>query len=81
MYHSQKFLLIGGADVNLPDSQGHTALYLCAKQGQDEAVKVLLSAGADANYVCMQEGGFTPLIAAAANEHLQTVTILIKVCL
>ncbi|KAH9066462.1 L-asparaginase [Lactarius vividus] len=40
-------LLEAGALVHLRDSLGHTALYYAARQGQDEIVSMLVSAGAN----------------------------------
>lgn len=68
----------GGVDVNMQNAQGDSALYMSAKDRQEDMVRLLLSAGAHANFVC-QHGGFTPLIAAAANDNLHVVSLLVKV--
>ncbi|KAH9050604.1 L-asparaginase [Lactarius hengduanensis] len=44
---SVRTLLEAGALVHLRDSLGHTALYYAARQGQDEIVTMLVSAGAN----------------------------------
>jgi lysophospholipase len=44
---SVRTLLETGALVHLRDSLGHTALYYAARQGQDEIVSMLVSAGAN----------------------------------
>ncbi|KAH9005330.1 L-asparaginase [Lactarius hatsudake] len=44
---SVRTLLEAGALVHLRDSLGHTALYYAARQGQDEIVSMLVSAGAN----------------------------------
>ncbi|KAK7503828.1 hypothetical protein BaRGS_00004951 [Batillaria attramentaria] len=67
-----------GIEVDKPNTWGHTAAYLAAKNGEVEMLKSLLSAGANANYICKEEGAYTPLIAAAANEHVQVVSALTK---
>eukprot|EP00961_Rhodomonas_salina_P112810 1517561-Rhodomonas_salina.1 len=42
-----KELMKAGADTEVKDENGYTALHWAAGEGQDGAVKVLLEAGAD----------------------------------
>jgi ankyrin repeat protein len=59
------FLLDHGADVNLADGQGKTALYHAAEAGNKAMVELLLGRGADVN---ARDGrGQTALHLAAAN--------------
>ena len=69
----------GGVDVNMCNSHGQTPLYLAAKKGEADLVKSLIAAGGNINYVCKEEGCYTPLIIAAANEHKAVVSLLTKV--
>ena len=42
-------LIEKGADVNATDSKGNTALHAAAVLGNEDSMKVLISAGADVN--------------------------------
>ena len=44
-----RFLLSAGAEVNLREEDGETALFSAVSRGDDDIVKVLLAAGADPN--------------------------------
>lgn len=44
---SLQLLLDAGADINLPDDDGDTALIVAASRGDDEALSFLLDSGAD----------------------------------
>ena len=44
-----KLLLEHGADINLPDNYGHTALMMASLEGNTEIVRLLLDQGADVN--------------------------------
>lgn len=65
--------------MNKCNSHGCTALYLAAKKGEADLVKPLIAAGSNINYTCKEEGGYTPLIVAATNEHKAVVSLLTKV--
>jgi ankyrin repeat protein len=68
--------LIGaGADLNLQDKDGFTALIRAAANDHTATVQTLIGAGADLNL--QNKDGFTALIRAAANEHMATVQALI----
>jgi len=45
-----RLLLEAGADPNLPEGEGVTALTIAAERGHAEIVRVLLTAGADTSY-------------------------------
>ena len=42
-------LLLAGADINLKDNRGYTALFWAAEKGNTKVVETLIMAGADAN--------------------------------
>ena len=46
-------LVILGADVNLEDSDGQSALFYACSHGNSQLVKILLDAGCDVNKVNM----------------------------
>jgi len=62
--HCVQALLKAGSLVHLRDSLGHTALYYAARQGHDEIVSTLVSAGANLGGVDLEE--FAPLAAKMA---------------
>ena len=63
------------AILNEPDNQGFTALFLAADKGNEEALGVLIEAGADINKG--DEIGYTPLMAAAYYGHVEIVERLL----
>ncbi len=63
-----------GADVNLSNENGWTALLSAASCGHMDIVKLLLSSGADANSA--DKGGDTPLTVAAKGGHDGVVRLL-----
>ncbi|MFS0755599.1 ankyrin repeat domain-containing protein [Noviherbaspirillum sp. 1P10PC] len=64
-----------GADVNLLNSRGDSALSLAAGAGRDEVVELLLLKKAQPDQA--SHGGRTPLAYAAAGGHLHTATLLL----
>jgi len=42
-----RFILEAGEDVNVPDSEGNTALHMAARQGHEATFQLLLASGAD----------------------------------
>lgn len=71
-----RFLLALGADPNGVDpKQGISALTLAAYRGQDTVALELLQHGGDSNL--MTEGGWTPLMFAAAECSPETVSAML----
>lgn len=68
-------LLEFGADVNLTNSQGATALTLAAARGHLEVVRLIVSAGGSLGYG--DTSGQCPLVHAARNDHLPVVSFLL----
>jgi len=71
-----KFLLIKGADINAPDTQGWTPLTSAARQRKDNIIALLIENGAKPNIV--DGNGMTPLIAAAMRDHVPSVKLLLE---
>jgi len=61
-------------DIDKPNLEDMTALYLAANLGREEHVSALLEAGADFDLPC--KDGKTPLNAAALQGHLEVVSLL-----
>lgn len=77
-----RMLLSSGASVNATCSGGFTALFLAAVAGNAAVVELLLQhAHADANHpgpaMVAPACGFTPLMMAARNQHVQVVKQLL----
>lgn len=79
---SVKLLLAAGADPNIPDHDGWTALIAAAQLSVDiDIVKSLLAAGADPNHITNDEE--TAIIVAAKyktdeGKHLEVIDYLLK---
>ncbi|HFD92838.1 MAG TPA: hypothetical protein ENJ22_06070 [Gammaproteobacteria bacterium] len=69
-------LLGAGADPDLQDALGRTALFLAVSQGFADTVKVLLEMGADPDL--KEATGKTPLMMAAKNGFRRIVTLLLE---
>ncbi|KAG4438571.1 hypothetical protein IFR05_005946 [Cadophora sp. M221] len=69
-------LMQWGADVNVKDFAGRTALHFAAVEGSREMVEILLSGAADAN--CQTKDRTSPLMAAICNGHLEVAEILFR---
>ena len=67
-----------GADVNGTDTNGHTALWLCASSGHRKCVELLITAGADVNLTLETKSSSTPLNAAAWNGMTSCAELLIQ---
>ena len=66
-----RLLLTRGATVDTKEPyRGQTALMWAAAEGNTAAVDVLLEAGADLKL--KSNGGFTPLLFAVRNAHIDT---------
>uniref|UniRef100_A0A1I8H748 ANK_REP_REGION domain-containing protein n=1 Tax=Macrostomum lignano TaxID=282301 RepID=A0A1I8H748_9PLAT len=63
-------------DVNVPDSEKRTALHLACANGQERAVDVLLSMGADATVVDKENR--TPLYRAVQTNRALCIRVLLK---
>ncbi len=63
-------------EINTRDWQGRTALFHAARHGQVKNLRLLLEAGADIN--CADNGGLTPLYAAAWFGYSDCVELLLQ---
>lgn len=70
-------LLSGGTDINAVNSMNRTALYLAARLGHVDTVKVLLQHGAALDTKESSEG-LTPLHVAAWYGHTHVVQLLLQ---
>ena len=70
-----EFLLNHGANTELKDSDGRTALHVAAWQGYTDIVQVLLLNGADVNSV--DSGNRSALLSACWQGHLVIADILL----
>ena len=65
-----------GADVQIADIYGRTALMLAASKGHSGVVELLIEAGADVHHA--DNNGQTALKNAARYRHFQVVNLLRK---
>lgn len=63
-------------DINAPDNDGNTPVWLTWKRDHDMCVSLLIAAGADIS-VCNSNGD-TPMYLAAYHSQLDTLLLLIK---
>lgn len=70
-------LVKGGADINARGRDG-TSLGLAAEEGQTAVVQALLEANADPNLGTKDNQ--TPLMKAAARDHVEIITLLLAHC-
>lgn len=73
---SVELLIQYGADVNLENKQGETALTTATHEKKINVAKLLLSKGADVNH--MDHHGNTPLILAVKNMDEEFVELLLS---
>lgn len=71
-----RLLVVSGANVNVLNSDGLSAIWIAAAVGNTEIVKYLLSVGVKKDVQAPY--GTSPLMAAAGGGHLDTVNVLIK---
>ncbi len=74
-FESTQLLINAGANLNLADSVGQSALYFASTNNDADVVKILLDAGADVSI--KNKWGYTALSVAQRN-HNQTATDLIE---
>jgi ankyrin repeat protein len=72
-----KMVIEAGADVNIKNEKGETALMHAAWRGSTNAAKILIDAGANIN-ACSDEGQ-TALIYASGYGHSAIVQMLIDI--
>lgn len=72
-----RLLLDYGADPNLRDAHGFSALYFASKEGSTEIVRMLIEAGADLE-AKEYDYGATALMVAARWKRLGVVDMLLK---
>ncbi len=72
-------LIDAGADVNVAESDGDTALWIATTESSTEVMKALLKKGADPNVPSKSMGfnGDTPLHMAAMNGLIDAVKVLL----
>lgn len=70
-----KSFLEAGADPNVCDETGHSALHIAVEYGDLEIMKLLLDAGADPNK--REENGWTPLHFATHGGHVPSIKALL----
>ena len=69
-------LIKEGADINLPNKDGATPLYIASFNGHSEAIKALIAGRADVNKAT--NDGWTPLCIAAHKGHSEAIELLIE---
>jgi ankyrin repeat protein len=68
-------LIDAGADVNLQDENGWTALHIAASVNNQEIVEILVDAGANLDMETLD--GYTALDLALQNDNNQMAHILV----
>lgn len=71
-----KVLISKGARVGIRNDLGETSLFLAAKEGHVGMIRLLIGHGADINET-PRKGGFSPLMAATFNGHLEAGQMLV----
>lgn len=73
-----KAFLNYGVDINMQDSEGHTALIRASVYGAVESVDLLVTKNPDMNISTKERSPRTALMAAAWNDHAGVITSLIS---
>ncbi|GMU23488.1 MAG: hypothetical protein AMXMBFR13_35660 [Phycisphaerae bacterium] len=73
-----QMLIDRGAEVEVADSQGYTALDRCGNYGYAQMAELLIKAGANVNAVNAQRKEGTPLHTAASEGQNNVIEVLIK---
>lgn len=73
-----RYLLLNGADVNLPSKNGYSVypIHSAVADNHSMIVKMLLEAGANVNV--RQMSGITPLHSAAQNGNIELIILLLE---
>jgi len=71
-----QFYVERGADVNVKNSKGESALMLSATNGHHEIVQCLIFYGANLKEIRIKDGA-TPLLMAVRNNFIDTVKVLV----
>lgn len=74
-YNIAKSLLNHGADLNIQDNDGNTALMYAADQGLSDIFELLLEGGADPDI--QNRSGNTALMMASYQDHTEIVRLLL----
>ena len=69
-------LLLAGADIDHQGPHGETALYVAARSGDEESVKILVNNKANVD-IAEKARNWTPLIVASVEGHVRIVQLLI----
>ena len=76
-YHEDeivRYLITKGANVNSPDSDGWTPIWIAARDGRTELLRMLAEAGANVDTAC-GENQFTPLHVSACYSDITRVLL------
>lgn len=65
-----------GVNIEVPDSEGYTALHDASGEGHDDIVEFLLQHGANVN--ARSHDGWTPLLRACLRDKIQTMSKLLS---
>ena len=71
-----QLLLAAGANPNVQDNKGHTAIWFACLKGHDGIVELLLNENADPNISAKNR--WTPLMNACQGGHKNTVELLLQ---
>jgi len=75
-YELVKRLVVNGADINVTNEYGETAVIVAAESGYDSIIELLLAHKANINI--KDKDGDTALDIAKYNGHARTVTLLLS---